>query len=154
MCLTLFYTSMTFQLLYNIDKNYKLWAMVLICLHLAVISSSLQYWTSIPSIRVLVQPFLLQVLGTQLLWLWESWLNPFPNKPWFLHVCNRSLLKTLWEKKKLLVTSNFSFSHSVFYPFWQLCAIFSKSEIVVCKLFRIGRVHNLSPGKGLKMSCP
>ena len=38
-------------------------------------------------------------------------LNPFPNKPWFLCVCSTSLLKTLWEKEKLLVTSNFSFSH-------------------------------------------
>ena len=44
-------------------------------------------------------------------------LNPFPNKPWFLRVCSASLLKTLWEKEKLLVTSNFSFTHSVFYPF-------------------------------------
>ena len=40
--------------------------------------------------------------------------NPFPNKPWFLRVCSRGLLKTLWEKEKLLITSNFSFSHSVF----------------------------------------
>ena len=31
---------------------------------------------------------------------------------WFLRVCS-----TLWEKEKLLVTSNFYFSHSVFYPF-------------------------------------
>ena len=44
-------------------------------------------------------------------------INPFPNKPWFLRVCSTSLLKTLWEKEKLLVTSNFSFSHSVFYLF-------------------------------------
>ena len=44
-------------------------------------------------------------------------INPFPNKPWFSHVCSTSLLKTLWEKEKLLVTSNFTFSHSVFYPF-------------------------------------
>ena len=43
-------------------------------------------------------------------------INPFPNKPWILRVCSTSLLKTLWEKKKLLVTSNFSFSHSDFYP--------------------------------------
>ena len=43
--------------------------------------------------------------------------NPFPNKPWFLRVCSTSLLKTLWEKEKLLVMSNFSFTHSVFYPF-------------------------------------
>ena len=32
--------------------------------------------------------------------------------------------KTLWEKEKLLVTSNFSFSHSVFYPFEELSSIF------------------------------
>ena len=31
--------------------------------------------------------------------------------------------------------SNFSFSHSVFYPFRELTAIFIKFKIVVCKLF-------------------
>ena len=41
-------------------------------------------------------------------------INPFLNKPWFSRVCRRCLLKPLWEKEKLLVTSNFSFSHSVF----------------------------------------
>ena len=45
------------------------------------------------------------------------YVNSFPYKPWFLFVCSTNLLKTLWEKEKLLVTSNFSFSHSVFYPF-------------------------------------
>ena len=30
-------------------------------------------------------------------------LNPFPNKPWFLGVCSTSILKTLWEKDKLLI---------------------------------------------------
>ena len=49
-------------------------------------------------------------------------LNPFPNKPWILRVCSISLLKTWWEKKKLLVTSDFSFSHSVFYSFGELSA--------------------------------
>ena len=49
-------------------------------------------------------------------------INPFPNKPWFLRVCSTCLLKTLREKEKLLVTSNFSFSHSVFYSFeWTFC---------------------------------
>ena len=67
-------------------------------------------------------------------------IDPFPNKPWFLCVCRTSLLKTLWEKEKLLVTSNFSFSHCVFYLFGELSAIFIKSEIVVCKLFQFGRV--------------
>ena len=42
-------------------------------------------------------------------------INPFPNKPWFLRVYGLSLLKTLWEKEKMLVTSILSFSHSVFY---------------------------------------
>ena len=31
-------------------------------------------------------------------------INPFPNKPWFLRACSRGLLKTVWEKEKLLVT--------------------------------------------------
>ena len=52
-----------------------------------------------------------------------------------------SLLKTLREKEKLLVTSNFSFSHSVFYPFGELnSAIFIISKVVVCKFFPYGRV--------------
>ena len=75
--------------------------------------------------------------------------NPFPNKPWFLQVCSTSLLKTQWEKEKLLITSNFSFSHSVFYPFGELSGIFIKFEIVVWKLFQFGSVWNLSFGKGL-----
>ena len=73
----------------------------------------------------------------------ESYIcvNPLPNKPWFLRVCSASLLKTMWEKDELLVTSNSSFSHSVFYPFGKKrFAFFIKFEIVVCKLFQFGRV--------------
>ena len=66
--------------------------------------------------------------------------NPFPNKPWFLPVCSTTLLKTMWEKEKLLITSNFSFFHSVFYLFGELSAIFIKLKIVVCNLFQFGRV--------------
>ena len=51
-------------------------------------------------------------------------VKSFPNKPWFLSVCSTSLLKTLWNKEKFLVMSNFSFSHSVFYPSGELSAIF------------------------------
>ena len=57
-------------------------------------------------------------------------INPFPNKLWFLRVCSTSLSKTLCEKEKLLVTSNFSFSNCVFYQFGKQPAIFIKSEIV------------------------
>ena len=67
-------------------------------------------------------------------------LNPFPNKLWFLRICSISLLKTLWEKEKLLVKSNLSFSHSVFYFLGKLAAIFIEVEIVVCKVFLFGRV--------------
>ena len=52
------------------------------------------------------------------------------------------LLKTLWEKDKLLVTNFFSVSHSVFYPFGELSAVLIKFEIVVCKLFQFGPVRN------------
>ena len=65
--------------------------------------------------------------------------NPFPSKPLFLRVCSASLLKTLREKEKLLITSNLSFSHRVFYHFGELTAI-SILKIVVCKLFLVGRV--------------
>ena len=67
-------------------------------------------------------------------------LNPSPNKPWFLRVCSASVLKTLWEKEKVLFTSSFSFSHSVFYRFEELSAIFIKFEIVVCQPFQFGRI--------------
>ena len=77
-------------------------------------------------------PYLANILKTV--------LNSFPNKPWFLRVCSTNILKTLWEKEKLLVKSNFSFSHSVFYPSGELFAIFIEFEIVVCKLFEFGSV--------------
>ena len=76
-------------------------------------------------------------------------INLFPNKPWFLHVCSTSLPKTRCEKDKLLVTSNFSFSHCVFYLFGGLSVIFNKFEILVCRLFQFGRVLNLSFGERL-----
>ena len=66
---------------------------------------------------------------------YEDSFNSFPNKPWFLRLCITSLVKTLLEKEKLLIMSNFSFSRSVFYPFGELAAIFINSEVVVCKLF-------------------
>ena len=61
--------------------------------------------------------------------------NSFPNKPWFLRVCSTRLLKTLWEKEKLLVTSNFSFSPQCFLPFSRTFRHFHQYQIVVCKTF-------------------
>ena len=68
--------------------------------------------------------------------------NPFPHNDTFWRPWEKSLLKTLWEKEKLLVMSNFSFSHSVFYPFGWLSVIFVK--IWNCRL------QTLSVWTGLK----
>ena len=65
--------------------------------------------------------------------------QPFIKQAIVLRVCCSSLLKTQWEKEKLLITSNFSFFHGVFYMFDELSAIFIEFELV-CKLFQFGRV--------------
>ena len=56
---------------------------------------------------------------------WSGKLNLFPHKPWFSCVCCTSLLKTSWEKEKLL---------------GELSAIFNKYKIVVSTLFQVRRV--------------
>ena len=70
-------------------------------------------------------------------------LNPFPNKPWFLRVCNTSLLKTQWEKKKLLVISPlpamFSTHLEKFLPFLSNLKLssansFSLEASTICRL--------------------
>ena len=64
----------------------------------------------------------------------------FPKQDLFFYVSPlQVVLKTLLEMEKLLIMSNFSFSHSVFYSFWEYSAIFIKFEIVVCKFFQFGR---------------
>ena len=75
-------------------------------------------------------------------------LNPFSNKPWILRVCCTGLLKTLWEKEKLLVTSNFSFSHSVFYPFWEFSVIFVNLKLLSAKSFSLEESKICRLGKG------
>ena len=44
--------------------------------------------------------------------------------------------------------SNFSFSHSVFYPFGEVYAIFTKFKIVVCKLLSVWKSEICRLGKG------
>ena len=86
-----------------------------------------------------ISPFLIMFSIAIYLECFKMW-HYVVNQPLFLRVCNESLLKTLREKETLLVTSNFSFSHSVFYPFGELSLNFVKFEIVVCKLFQFRRV--------------
>ena len=75
-------------------------------------------------------------------------INPFPNDPWFLLVCSTSLLKKQWEKEKLLITSNFSCSHSVFYPFGELSAILSNFKLSSASSFSLEEFKICRLGKG------
>ena len=52
----------------------------------------------------------------------------------FLCVCCTNLLKTRWEKEKLLVTSNYSFPHSVFDLFRVFSAILIRFSNNSCRL--------------------
>ena len=73
--------------------------------------------------------------------------NPLLNEPWFLGVCCTNPLKTLWEKEKLLITSNFFFSHSVFYPFGEFSLI---SKLLSANSFSLEESKICHLGKGLK----
>ena len=53
-------------------------------------------------------------------------VNPLLHRYGFQCINNRQVLKTVWEKKKLLVTSNFFFSHNVFHSIIKLCPHLSK----------------------------
>ena len=74
-------------------------------------------------------------------------LNPFPNKPSVSRVDSTSLLKTLWEKERLLLMSKFFF-FLCFLPFWKTFYHFSQIQnchqqtLPVC----------LSIGKGVKIN--
>ena len=73
--------------------------------------------------------------------------------PLFLSIYCTSLLKTPWEKEKLLLRSNLALSHSVFSALFEnFFAVFIKFGIVFCKFFLFGRVYNLPFGKKLN-SC-
>ena len=69
----------------------------------------------------------------------------------FLCICNTSILETLWEKGKLLVKTNFSFSRSIFYPFGNLSAIFIEIKDVVADTFNLkeySRIYHLGKSYG------
>ena len=64
------------------------------------------------------------------------------------YVSGVQVLKTQQEKEKLLIMSNFSFSHSVFFPLRDLSAIFIKFKIVICNDFQVGKSKICLLGKG------
>ena len=73
--------------------------------------------------------------------------------PCFFYLSAVSLLKTLLEKEKLPVTSNFFLSNSVFYPLWKLSATFIEFRISYAKSFGFEVSKILWFGKGLKKGC-
>ena len=64
-----------------------------------------------------------------------SLISPLPHNDDFWLTGGKILLKTLWKKKKMLVTSICFFSHNVFYPMKDNLNIMSNNPFVVCKCF-------------------
>ena len=62
----------------------------------------------------------------------QSQFNPFRNKPWFLRVCNRSLLKTQWEKGTIARNKQFLLFPQYFLSFWR--TLFYFHQILKCRL--------------------
>ena len=91
---------------------------------------------------------------------WSSF-NPLLHRYSFWSINNRQLLKTFWEKEKLLVTSNFSISHNVFYsiktivsPFVHILDIISlvALELEEPKIGISGKRLNITLHNGLSKS--
>ena len=68
-------------------------------------------------------------------------LRSLPHSPDFSHLWKRKLLKTLWEKEKILITSIFSFSHNVFYPSKHKFQLFCHNCFVIYKCIKF-RLHS------------
>ena len=91
---------------------------------------------------------LLSLVVTMVVWENSQWLGK--NNTWSTgkkHGWVHSPPQHNWNN--LEFTSNFSFSHSVFYPLGELCTIFIEFKNVICKLFQFGRVYTWSFAKGL-----
>ena len=59
-------------------------------------------------------------------------------------------MKTLWEKENILVTSIFSFSHNVLYPFQNKFSIFSFTyDLLSANAFNLDQYKILLYGKEL-----
>ena len=80
----------------------------------------------------------------------EDILSLYHTIPTFNTCENRKLLKTLWEKEKMLVTSIFSISHNVFYSSQMRIQIFYWNLFCCLQMLSIWiSLKNLSFGKEL-----
>ena len=79
--------------------------------------------------------------------------NPLPSRQLSglsvlsLYDCSTSLLKTLRKKEKLLVTSNFSFSHGVFYLLGEFLPFSSNLELSSANSFSLEESNICRLGK-------
>ena len=67
-------------------------------------------------------------------------ITPFFHIYSFLHIEENSLWKTLRKKVKLLMLSNFTFFHNVFYAICILKSFKCHISVVVCSFFEFGTV--------------
>ena len=65
-------------------------------------------------------------------------INPFPDKPWFSRVCNKSPLKTPWEKETLLIMRTL---YKTFLPFSSNSELLSATSFILeeSKICRLGK---------------
>ena len=112
---------------------------------LLMISAAILY----SSTFTIIIPQLLKRLAVGRAYLATVFRNCFNSLPQ-----EKSFLKTLWEKEKMLVTSIFSFSHSVFYPVSDRNHHLSYSfflssanafNLVTCKILLFGKQLTRNP---------
>ena len=91
----------------------------------------------------------LSVCWSILLFDRPSEFNPFPKQALAFTCLQYNSFENNVGKGEIARNEQFLLFPQCFYRFGELSAIFTKFKIVVCKLFRIGRVQNLSFGKEL-----
>ena len=105
-----------------------------------LLSHILSYWTSLKSCYLVERG---QLIADDRATGGSNDRNLFTTQSRLLMTLRQSaLLKTLWEKEKMLVTSIFSFSHNVFYSSQNKFQVFSHIHSVICKVFYSGLVQN------------
>ena len=78
----------------------------------------------------------------------DTELTPYIAVPTYNTSRNKSILKILWEKEKILVTCIFSFSYNVFYPIKEKFIIFIHSlYCIYIYVFILDTSKNFSCGK-------
>ena len=76
--------------------------------------------------------------------------NTFPHTDAFWRLCSRPLWKTLWQKEKLLMMSNFSLCHNVFNSS-NITLSFTDVFLIVAKMFQMSSAaDSFYVGKGWK----